>query len=161
MTAGTLVRALTDGLALSRRISAWNTKPKGREGTMGIDLKKYIKGRFYSLDEVFEKPAHEQIAVVKDGQYNKPVLVFESGRQAGLNQISLGMLMRELGDDTDAWIGHWVELGKGETKDQNGNMIDCLTVWPETAKLTEKKTAPPTTSKVRKASADMNDDIPF
>jgi hypothetical protein len=127
---------------------------------MGIDLKKYVKGRFYSLAEVFDqKPApREQIGVVKDGAYNKPVVVFESGRQASLNQASLGILMRDWGDEPDDWIGRWVELTAGQTKDQNGNTIDALIVRPTDAASPPAKLPKP---KARPSGADMDDEIPF
>jgi hypothetical protein len=128
---------------------------------MGIDLKKYVKGKFYSLGEVFDQrpPPREQIAIVKDGNYNKPVLAFESGRQAGVNNASLGILMREFGDDPDAWIGQWVALTAGEAKDQNGNPIDALIVRP--AETTAKPTASSTSRKARRSSAEMDDEVPF
>jgi hypothetical protein len=164
-----LVRALADGAALGRRISARNAKAKAKprqrkEWNMGIDLKKYVKGRFYSLDEVFDNPAREQIAVVKDGQYDKPV--FESGRQVGLNQKSLGILIREWGDDPDAWIGRWVVLSKGEGKDRNGNTIDILMVQPdEPTPFPELEAAQgtpsPKATTSSKSARDRDDEIPF
>jgi hypothetical protein len=138
--------------------SARHGTVKPKEVPMGIDLKKYIKGRFYTLGEVFDQqpPPRERIAIVKDGAYGKPVLVFESGRQAGLNQASLGILMRELGADPDLWIGHWVTLGAGETKDQHGSTIDALIVRPVDA-------APPPKpfTRVPRGSGEIDDDVPF
>jgi hypothetical protein len=144
--------------------SARNGTVTERSPVMGIDLKKYVKGRFYSLAEVFDQPApRERIAAVKDGQYGKPVLVFETGRQAALNQASLGILMREFGDDPNTWIGKWVEPTAGQTKDQNGNLIDALIVRPADAAPSSVKPSslPTARPKARPSSAEMNDDIPF
>jgi hypothetical protein len=124
---------------------------------MGIDLKKYLKGRFYKLDEVSEQPAREQIAAVIDGQFGKPVLVFESGRQVALNNKSLGNLMRDLGDKTDDWIGRWVEIGAGETKNHLGVLVDVIEVTVVDASAPAAKVSPPA---VRRAP-DMDDEIPF
>jgi hypothetical protein len=133
---------------------------------MGIDLAKYSKGKFYSLGEVFDlkPPPRERIAVVKEGQFDKPVLVFESGRQAGLNRASLGVLMRDLGADTDHWIGQWVELTAGQVRNQFNEPMDALVVRPvEPALAMPSSPSPQTPPRARKASADMDmdDEIPF
>jgi hypothetical protein len=66
-------------------LSARKAMATERSPIMGIDLKKYVKGKFYSLAEVFEQepPPREQIAVVKDGNYNKPVLVSKAAARRG------------------------------------------------------------------------------
>jgi hypothetical protein len=138
--------------------SARNGTVTERSPVMSSDLRKYVSGRFDTLAEVFDQhPApREQIAIVKDGSYGEPVLVFESGRQAGLNKASLGILMRELGDDPDTWIGQWVELGAGETKDHHGNMIDALIVRPvDAAPLPKPSTQAP------QGGGEIDDEISF
>jgi hypothetical protein len=134
-------------------------KAKRKEMNMGIDLQKYVSGRFYKLDEVFDKPAREQIAVVKEGQFDKLVLVFESGRQVSLNKTSVGMLMNEFGTDTDRWVSQWVLITAGQVKNQFGEPIDALIVRPTDA--APPASSKPAATKARKVSADMDDSIPF
>jgi hypothetical protein len=125
---------------------------------MAIDIKKYAgNGRFYKLEEVRNKPAREQIAVVKEGQFDRLNLVFESGRQVSLNKTSVGALMAEFGDDEKAWVSQWVLLTGGQVKDQYGEPIDALLAAPSSAKPTSPPTLRP---KARPSSAEMDDEIP-
>jgi hypothetical protein len=81
-------------------------------------------------------------------------LVFESGRQVGLNQTSLGILMRDWGDNTDTWLSRWVVLSKGEGKNQYGDPMDILKVEPDNTASKPAPGKPP-------PRADMDDEIPF
>jgi hypothetical protein len=126
---------------------------------MGIDIRKYAsKGKFYKLEEVFDEPAREQIAIIKDGQFDRLNLVFESGRQVGLNKTSVGELMREFGDDEKDWIGRFVLLTAGQVKNQFGEPTDALIVRPADAASLPAKLPKP---KARPSGADMDDEIPF
>jgi hypothetical protein len=143
---------------------------------MGIDARKYAGSRFLKLEDVRDKTLVEQIAAVNMGKWDRLNLVFESGSQIGLNTASVRALMDVFGYECDDWKGRWVEIYAGQSKDQNGNLIDAAMVRPH---LNDNHTEPeqveaPTLATpikpnkiARRASAEMGrqfktaDDGPF
>ena len=75
---------------------------------------KYASSSFIKFEEVKNNGSiRSKIAFVKEGQYGKLDVTLENGRKVGLNGTSVGVLMAELGDDTDGWIGCEVEIYAG------------------------------------------------
>ena len=100
-------------------------------------------------------------------------MTFESGKKLSLNKTSVGNLRRDIDDDYDHWAGHEVKVFAGQVEFQN-RQTDCVIVEavdvdrpiPESRKaVVERSPAKPVDLKsgggVRKASADMDDEIPF
>lgn len=139
------------------------------------NARKYAGGsRYIKLDDLHESgPLREQIAVVKEeaGKYgDKLVLVFESGKQLSLNTTSVGNLIRDIDQDTDNWIGHFVEVYAGEVEFQNGmagavlvRLVDGDTSLKPPIKTSAAPTSPtpPRKKTANSRRGDMDDEIPF
>jgi hypothetical protein len=136
--------------------------------------KSYAGSRYIKLDDVHGKPPlREQIAVVKeeDGKFGpKLVLVFESGKQLSLSKTNVGILINDLDEDYETWIGQFLEIYAGEIRYQGG-MMDAVLVRlidgetpmrPETPAAPTSPTLPPKKAAATKpARGDMDDEIPF
>ncbi|UPK35553.1 hypothetical protein IVB18_47745 [Bradyrhizobium sp. 186] len=118
-----------------------------------MDMRKYASEHFLKLDDVREGPLTLRIALVRDGSYDKPDVVFESGEVLSLNATNLRTLIRAFGPDSDDWIGKDVEAALGPVMFQ-GKPQDGVIVTPISA--TEPRAEPGT-----KRNGDMGDSIPF
>ena len=94
-----------------------------------MDMRKYSGDHFLKVDDVRNGSIQAQIAVVKQGKFDKPDLVFESGDVLSLNATNNKILMRAYGPSSDDWIGKLVELSLGETPYQ-GKQIESVKVSP-------------------------------
>jgi hypothetical protein len=120
------------------------------------NLRKYASGgKFVKLEDLLGKPPlRDQIAVVKveDGKFGeRVVLVFESGRELSLNKTSVGVLMKEFGEEDDAWVGRTVEVYAGEVETKSGKMDAVLVRAAEASPAGDTKPA----------RREMDDEIPF
>ena len=70
-----------------------------------------------------------QIAAVREGKYEKPDLVFESGEAFSVNSTNNRTLMRAYGSNSDEWVGKDIELALGKIKFQ-GEWQDAVIVKP-------------------------------
>ena len=86
-----------------------------------MDMRKYSGETFIKVDDVRNGPVRVQIAVVKEGKYDKANLVFESGEVLGLNSTNNRTLIRAYGPNSDDWIGKEIELYLGEIIDKHVN----------------------------------------
>ena len=89
---------------------------------------------------------------------DKPLLTF-AGKDRGLilNKTNGGILAAALGDETDLWRGHTIELYPDKVM-FSGRMVDAIRVRiPREAQPTPAQPAPPPAP----ASAPFDDDIPF
>jgi hypothetical protein len=122
-----------------------------------MDMRKYSGAAFINIDDVRERPLQMQIAVVREGKYEEPDLVFESGEAFTVNSTNNRTLMRAYESNSDNWIGKEIELALGKVKFQ-GELQDAVIVKPISptiAAAAEKKAA-------TKAEDDFGDDhIPF
>jgi hypothetical protein len=138
-----------------------------------MDMRKYSGSSFYKVDELKDQPPLQlRIADVNIGQYDRPDIIFESGRKLSVNVTNNETLVVAYGYDSDAWIGHVIELFVCDGE-YNGKPIKLIKVRPisrpehygEANKQPEpvqrKPDVPPASSRTRGSDADMDDAIPF
>jgi hypothetical protein len=125
-----------------------------------MDMSKYAGTAFISLDDVRDAPMRGKIAWVEVGQYDKPVITFENGLRFSLNVSNVQRLMKDLGPESDDWIGETIELAIGQVKFKDG-MVDSViaTVVPREPGAAAKKLSPPKPKK--RSSDDIDDQVAF
>ena len=117
-----------------------------------MDMRKYSGAAFINIDDVRERPLQMQIAVVREGKYEEPDLVFESGEAFTVNSTNNRTLMRAYGSNSDNWVGKEIELALGQIKFQ-GLLQDAVIVKP---------ISPPiATADKAVDGGDADDEIPF
>src|SRR6516164_5593500 len=104
-----------------------------------MDMRRFSGEHFIKVDDVRDGPIQEKIAVVRQGKYDKPDLVFESGDVLSLNATNNKILMRAYGRNSDDWIGKEVELFHGEIEYQ-GKMQEAVLVRPISPSVKAKQT---------------------
>jgi hypothetical protein len=162
---------------------AWRTavgiKAKSaRKTSSKMDMRKFTTESFVKLADVRDGPLRQTIAAVKDGKFDKPNLVFESGEALSLNSTNNRILLRAYGPNSDDWAGKEIELYAGNVEFQ-GRPLDAVlvrTISPplkpsertklepefgsdpgETSKPTKRK-AP---TKKSGGDADFSDEVPY
>jgi hypothetical protein len=83
-----------------------------------MDMRKFCGETFIKIADVRDGPLQMQIAAVREGQYDKPNLIFETGEVLGLNATNSKILMRAYGPNSDDWIGKEIELFLGKVEYQ-------------------------------------------
>jgi hypothetical protein len=121
-----------------------------------MDMRKYSGETFIKVDDVRNGPVRVQIAVVKEGKYDKANLVFESGEVLGLNSTNNRTLIRAYGPNSDDWIGKEIELYLGEIEYQ-GSMQAAVLVRPISPSIAAKEKA----AAAKKLGDEMDDQISF
>jgi hypothetical protein len=116
-------------------------------------MKKFAGEHFIKVDDVRDGSIQGQIAVVREGKYDKPDLVFESGDVLSLNATNTQTLIRAYGTDSDCWVAKQVEMFLGEIKYQ-GSDHEVVLVRPISPPL---KPA----SKKKPPKADFNYEISY
>jgi hypothetical protein len=111
---------------------------------MKMDMRKYSGETFIRVIDVTDGPLQVQIAGVREGKYEKPDLVFDSGEAFSVNSTNNRILMRAYGANSEDWIGKKIELTLGQVQFQ-GKPQNTIIVKPISP--SEK--------------AEMNDSIPF
>jgi hypothetical protein len=96
----------------------------------------------------------------KDDDYGKcqqirRLALHQSGAKLSLNATSVGVLIRDIGDDFDAWVGFDVQVYAGEVDTKSGR-ADAVLV-----RLIDGNTPTPAAPQKATAKADMDDEIPF
>lgn len=113
-----------------------------------MDVRKHLGGMFIKVDDVRDGALRRQIAAVKEGKYDKPDVMFETGEMLSLNATNTRILMRAYGPDTEYWIGKEIELYAGEVEFQK-KMQPSVKVRPlsapRNANHVEGKTLPSVT----------------
>ena len=121
-----------------------------------MDAKKYAAKSFLNVEYIERHgPVEGVIEHVELGQYDKLVITLSAGHKFSLNKTNVGILCRDLGENTDDWLGHPVHLVVGEIKFQ-GNMQKAVVVEPLISN--EGEEARP---KSKKPKTDYDDQIPF
>jgi hypothetical protein len=110
-----------------------------------MDMRKFSSPTFLKVNDVRDGPLQLQIAVVNEGKYEKPDLVFETGETLSLNATNVNTLMRAYGSNSDHWTGKEIELALAKIKYQ-GELQDAVIVKP---------ISPPA------PKPDFNDDVAF
>jgi hypothetical protein len=93
-----------------------------------MDMRKFTGETFIKLD-VRDGPLQLTIAAVKDGKFDKPNLIFESGEALSLNATNNKALIRSYGPNSADWTGKEVELYAGTVEFQN-KPLDAVLVRP-------------------------------
>jgi hypothetical protein len=142
-------------------------------GAKEMDMRKYSGSSFYKVDELKDRPPLQlRIADVGIGQYDRPDIIFESGRKLSVNVTNNETLVVAYGYDSDAWIGHVIELFVSDGE-YNGKPIKLIKVRPisrpehygngdkQPEPVQRKPDVPPVPSRTRGSDVDMGDEIPF
>jgi hypothetical protein len=132
-----------------------------------MDARKYFGVTFVTLKGLAEGPQQAVIDKVEEGKFGKLNLIFADSTAASLNATNSRALVRALGPDTDAWLGHTVELAVGELEYQ-GKMQPAILIAPISAPLQaattlepEQAASVPSARPAGSRSSDMDDNIPF
>lgn len=126
-----------------------------------MDMRKFSGEHFVKVDDVKDGPIDGQIAVIKEGKYDKPNIVFESGDVLSLNATNNQILMRAYGSDSDRWIGKMIQMFLGVIQYQ-GTDHEAVLVRPISPPLKKAKAEKATDEKKpSSAPANMDDEIPF
>jgi hypothetical protein len=146
------------------RVPIVSRKSAATTGEEKMQMGKYVK-KYLKLDDVREGPLFRHIAEVKEGSFDKPELVFETGEILSLNVTSTLALVTAYGGASEGWVGKKVEIYLGQAKFKNG-VTDAVLVKPVTPGLSdEAKAEAAVKSAAVKDKAnrggDMSDDIPF
>jgi hypothetical protein len=94
-----------------------------------MDMRKYSGATFIKVADVSDGPLQLQIAVIKEGKYDKPNVVFETGETLSLNATNNKTLIRAYGADSKDWVGKDVELTLGQVEFQ-AKLQDAVIVKP-------------------------------
>jgi hypothetical protein len=117
-----------------------------------MDMRKFSGAAFIKVDDVRDGPLPMQIAAVREGKYEKPDLVFESGEAFSVNSTNNRILMRAYGANSEDWVGKEIALTLGKVRFQ-GELQDAVIVKP---------ISPPIAAANRtEAAAELDDEIPF
>jgi hypothetical protein len=120
-----------------------------------IDMRKYASENYITVADVRDGPLQMKIVDVREGKFDKPDLVFETGDILSLNATNRKTLIRAYGFTSDAWISKKIELILGEIPFDKKPQ-EAVIVRPISPAFTPaEKTA------IAAAGSDMNDDIPF
>ena len=80
-----------------------------------MDMRKYSGPTFIKVPDVRNGSLPMQIAAIREGKYDKPDLVFESGEALSVNSTNNRILMRAYGSNSDDWVGKEIELALGQS----------------------------------------------
>jgi hypothetical protein len=118
-----------------------------------MDMRKFCGETFIKIADVRNGPLQMQIAAVREGQYDKPNLIFETGEVLGLNATNSKILMRAYGPNSDDWIGKEIDLFLGKVEYQK-KMQEAVMV---------RAVSPPRkpSAQTKAPNTDFADEIPF
>ena len=116
-----------------------------------MDMREYIGATFIKVADVRDGPLRMQIAAIREGKFDKPDMMFESGEVLSLNATNTRILMRAYGQESADWIGKEIELAPGQTPFQ-GQLRDSVGVRP---------ISPSVAGKSGEATGELDDEMPF
>jgi hypothetical protein len=131
-----------------------------------MDMRKFSGEHFIKVDDVRDGPKQGQIAVIREGRYGKPDLIFENGEVLSLNATNNRTLMGAYGTNSDLWISKMIKMFLGAIEYQGSNH-EAVLVEPISPPLKDGKTDKATkANKAAKATdqkkpPDFDDEIPF
>lgn len=127
-------------------------------------MRKYSSEHFVKVEDVKDGPIEDQIAVVKDGKYDKPNVVFESGDVLSLNATNRKTLVRAYGNESDLWIGKMIRMFLGmiefQGSDHEAVLIEPISPPLKDGKADKADKANKATDQ-KKPAVDFDDEIPF
>jgi hypothetical protein len=118
-------------------------------------MKKYNTEYFIKVDDVRDGPIEGQIAAVKEGKWDKPDIVLETGDALSLNATNRKALTRAYETESDFWIGKQIELFLGEVEYQRKKQ-EAVLVRPISPPLKAAKA-----NKAPDQDNSPSDEIPF
>ena len=121
-----------------------------------MDMRKYSGEQFIKVDDVREGPLQVQIALVKQGKFDKPDMNFETGEILSLNATNTKILVRAYGPNSEDWVGKEIELTLGQVEFQK-KLQDAVVVKPISPPIAAAEKA----AAAVKIGDPMNDEIPF
>jgi hypothetical protein len=121
-----------------------------------MDMRKYSGGQFIKADDVREGPLQMRIAAIKEGNFERPDMVSETGESMSLNASNTKILVKAYGPNSDDWIGKEIELSLGQVPFQ-GKLTDSVIVKP----LSPPIAAAERESAIANMRTELNDEIPF
>lgn len=132
-----------------------------------MDMREFASKKV-SPDHVRDQPIHVRIvSVLRNEQYDRPVLELDNGAQFTLNATNLNALMKAFGWESKNWIGQEIVLELGTYKDwrsepvQERETVRVRTVSPtNTADANGSNPLPPSRAPTSLKS-DLDDEIPF
>jgi hypothetical protein len=131
-------------------LGAGRSNASAMQEKMKMDMRKFSGEHFIKVDDVRNGPIQGQIAVVRQGKYDKPDLVFESGDVLSLNTTNTQTLIRAFGADSEYWTAKQIEMFLGEIQYQ-GSDHEAVLVRPIS----------PPTRPAAETKADFDDEIPY
>jgi hypothetical protein len=96
---------------------------------MGMNMNEYAGSSFIKYEDVVNEPRRELIKEITEGDFERPVLVFESGDRLSANKTVVRVLVRAYGKNSDGMIGKEIELYAGQTEYQ-GEKKNSVLVKP-------------------------------
>jgi hypothetical protein len=118
-----------------------------------MDMRRFCGESFIKIADIRSGPLQARIAVVKEGQYDRPNLVFETGEVLGLNATNNKILIRAYGPISEDWIGKDIELFLGQVEYQK-KMQEAVIVRPISPPLKP-------VAQTKAPKTDLADEIPF
>jgi hypothetical protein len=125
---------------------------------MPMSMSKYA-GSFVRLEDVQDGPREETIHKVTQGKFDKPNLLFESGRLLSLNTTNARTLYAAYGDNSQDWCDKRIKLFAGLLTNPEGKKQDGVLVEPISPKLSLAERTPLTEESA--PSNEMDDEVPF
>jgi hypothetical protein len=122
---------------------------------MSMDMSKYIGSVFLKPGDVKAGPIRVTIKDVVEGEYDKPVLVFDDGTRLSLNRTNTRVLVRAYGNNSENWIGKEIELYLGRLE-YDDKLNEAVLVKPISPSIGKKASPQP-----GEGSGGMDDEIPF
>jgi hypothetical protein len=129
-----------------------------------VDIRQFRKPKFLKIEDIRASgPREDGIVGVKEGKFEKPDLLLESGDMIGLSATNIDVLAREYGWETKLWSGHAIRLvvGQGESNDKP---VDMVLIEPiSKAEKTAEETSPTKRKAVKPppAKPDFDDEVTF
>jgi hypothetical protein len=144
---------------LARGVGGLNTSAINRRQDM--DMRRFSGEHFIKVDDIRNGPLQMQIAVVREGKFDKADLVFETGDILSLNATNTKILVRAYGPNSDDWLGRIIELFLGEAPYQ-GKQIESVVVRPISPPLKPAdQTKPTVIVPLGDDGRDVGDEIPY
>jgi hypothetical protein len=118
-------------------------------------MRKFAGEQFIRVDDVRDGPISLQIAMVKEGKFDKPDMIFKTGEILSLNSTNTKILVRAYGPNSDTWIDKEIELRLGQVEFQK-KLQDSVVIKPISPPI-----APTEKAAAAAKMTEMNDEIPF
>jgi hypothetical protein len=123
-------------------------------------MRKFAGESFIRVDDVHAGPLPERIVGVRDGKFDRPDVIFESGEILSLNTTNTRTLMKAYGPDSNSWVDKDVELTLGSVEYQ-GKQQESVVVKPISPPIDRADRQAALAKLTAAATNKMNDKIPF